>query len=306
MGKMNDELIRQIEEEIRRRGGVPESLEELNRIAGKVMEQHNETGKSDFEGLSPRQMTRLIHNPLAPGCPVLLRSGSGRIAYENIPVMRAALHILSEAGKYKGIRLTQKGNLPRKLVMEIYDMDLLNRSNRNRVSKTLNETDYWQAAYTRALLMVAGLAKVTKNRLVISKAAIKSVNSETVFRTMVECFFTKFNKAYLDGFESEQIGNLGVLYVIYLLHRFGHEKNQDEFYARKYLMAFPMLVDEIQPGLYRNQEQIAVYCFISRVIDRGLEFFGFISTEHTGDNFKERKTWVKAEELLYKVFEVDA
>jgi hypothetical protein len=305
MNKISDEVMRQIQEEITRQGGLPGSLEELNKIASRVMEKHNRTGISDFEGLSPHQMALLIDSPLESGCPVQFRQGFEAAGIENVPVLCAALHILAEAIKGEGIILTQKGNLPRKIVREIHDMNLLKLKDDGWPFGVLNEKDYWPVVLTRTLLTLGGWINVRKNKLVVSATAKKAISQERLFRSLFESYVLKFHKGYLDGYESEQIGNMGLLYVIYLLQKYGREQKEDGFYARMYFKAFPALIDEIQPRTYGSREEMALNCFTIRVFDRGLAMFGMISSEETGNDYRDRKTWIKAEELFYQVFEID-
>jgi hypothetical protein len=55
MSKITDDIIKQIQDEIDRRGGNVGSLEELNKIAAEINDRHNLTPQPDFEDLSPVQ-----------------------------------------------------------------------------------------------------------------------------------------------------------------------------------------------------------------------------------------------------------
>ena len=61
MSKITDDIIKQIQDEIKRRGGNIGSLEELNKIAAEINDRHNLTPQPDFEGLSPIQMHMVLH-----------------------------------------------------------------------------------------------------------------------------------------------------------------------------------------------------------------------------------------------------
>ncbi len=52
MSKISDDLLKHIQSEINRRGEVPASLDELNKIAAIVSDKYNKTPISDFEGRS--------------------------------------------------------------------------------------------------------------------------------------------------------------------------------------------------------------------------------------------------------------
>lgn len=65
MSKISDEILKQIKAEIEARGVNPSSMDELNKIAGEVMNKQNNKAISDFQGLSPTQMHLLNSHPPA-------------------------------------------------------------------------------------------------------------------------------------------------------------------------------------------------------------------------------------------------
>ena len=107
---------------------------------------------------------------------------------------------------------------------------------------------------------------------------------ETVFcfvnrRYGKSVFVQKFNKAWFDRYESPEIGNTGLVFLIYLLAKYGNTMRDSNFYAEKYFAAFPMLADQ-RVSRYGSLEFNQNYdCFFTRTINRGLVLFGLIDLE---------------------------
>jgi hypothetical protein len=68
MLKISEEILEQIEAEIRRKGGNITSIDELNKIAAKVTSRQNRKANPDFAGLSPDQMHLILNHPFSDRC----------------------------------------------------------------------------------------------------------------------------------------------------------------------------------------------------------------------------------------------
>ncbi|MBN2213426.1 MAG: hypothetical protein JW723_04215 [Bacteroidales bacterium] len=306
MSITSDDIVRQIREEIARRGKEPGSLDELNEIAAEVTARYNRTAIADFEGLSPEQMYTIDYKQFTPECPVRFKGNVSPDTVADSPIMKMSRVILDAIKEADGLKLTAKGNLPRRVVNEIYHLDIFKSMKQwDFFTKTMNEFDYYPAAIINALLKVARITKVSKNKLHITRDG-KNIMTDSLqlFQALFKTFTSGYNKAYLDYFESDEIGNHGLLYVIYLLNRYGSQKREEDFYARLYIKAFPMLLDGIPEPLYATPEQMAFDCFNYRVFDKGLYLFGLVEMEYTGKDYLTRKTWIKTTRLFHQVFEI--
>jgi hypothetical protein len=307
MSKISEEILKQIQAEIDRRGIGFDSLDELNKIAAEVTARYNRTAIADFEGLSPEQMHAFDCKQFAPECPVRFKKVINPDIIAASPVMEACWMILNAIRADNGLKLTVKGNLPRKVVNEIFNAYIYKELKDNDYyPKVLNELDYYPAAVINALLKVAGITKVSKNKLHFTRNGTTIARDEVqLFQTLCKTYTSRYNKGYLDNYGDTEIGNHGLLFVIYLLHRYGREKREEDFYARLYFKAFPHLINEIRKPLYATPEQMAFHCFTYRVFDKGLYLFGLIDIEYTGKDIFTRKTLVKTTELFRQVFDID-
>ena len=60
-------------------------------------------------------------------------------------------------------------------------------------------------------------------------------------RTIILFLFRDYNTGWLDMYEDNEVGNLGRLYSLWLLHHYGEDWRNTGFYANEYSKAFPML-----------------------------------------------------------------
>ncbi len=114
MAKFSDDILKQIQAEIDRKGELPGSLEELNKIASSVMDKYNNAEVPDFEGLSPHNMFLLLNKPFSGGSPVTFNPSVNPAILASVPVIRVASLIMEAIRAENGLKLTPKGNLPRK------------------------------------------------------------------------------------------------------------------------------------------------------------------------------------------------
>jgi hypothetical protein len=306
MSKISDDLLKQIQDEISCRGEIPNSLDELNRIAAAVTNKYNQSPNPDFEGLSPHHMYVLLNKPFSPECIVKIETSPETEIAATSPVIRICLLIIHAIKAQNGLTLTKGGKLPRKIVNEIYNLNIYKEENRRQFYKrVLNELDYLPSAITNALMRLSGVVIIRKNKLQLSSAGKKvAENPVLLFQILFTTFSTNFNKGYLDSYESESIGNLGTLYTVYLLSLFGKKQREASFYAQRYFKAFPELIKEITFRPYSTPEKSAYDCFIYRTFDKGLLLFGLIEIKYEGKDYLNRKIYVKTNELFYHVFKI--
>ena len=86
-----------------------------------------------------------------------------------------------------------------------------------------------------------------------------------------------YHTGWLDLVDDSQVANVGRLYSLWLLHRFGGEWQLKDFYARKYFEAFPSLDSHYYHSYgYRTFDRL--FCYIglceinNKEADRGIEF----------------------------------
>jgi hypothetical protein len=222
------------------------------------------------------------------------------------PAIKICLLIINAIRAENGLKLTTGGKLPRKIVNEIYNLNIYAEINRTHTyKKVLNELDYLPAAFSNALMKLSCLVIVRKNKLQLTKTGKKVAEYPVLlFQTLFTTFATNFNKGYLDRYESNSIGNLGMLYTVYLLSLFGKKQREASFYAQLYLKAFPVLINEIKFHPFSTPEESAYDCFIYRTFNKGLLLFGLVEIEYEGKDYLDRKIYIKTSEIFHHVFKI--
>ncbi len=296
-----DDLAQQIKAEFEKMGKQPGSLEELNKMAAMVNQRYNDSPLPNFEGLSPSTMHQVIDFPFGDKCPVKINQALSDDQLLDSPLIHMTLNLLSIINESNGLKLTDKGNLPRKVVFDIYSFGYFGSKqyDNNIKPKVLNETDYLPLHLCNLLLKVSGNTKVTKGKLVLTTSGKKCLNnSGKLFADMLLAFCTKFNKAYFDAFPNQEIGNLGVVYILYLLAKFGDQKRESSFYSDKYFKAFTMLKEEKDPKANITPLINSNDFLVIRLFDRGFRLFGLIDVENSRADDNKNSYLVKTTKLF--------
>lgn len=305
MLKISEEILKQIEAEIKRRGGNITSIDEFNKIAAEVTSRQNRKANTNFEGLSPDQMHLLLNHPFSDRCCVRFKKVPETDPLLESPIMIACKTILLNIDSGRGLKLTQKGNLPRKIVSQIYDLPLSPGEDYNHKPATVpNELDYFPAAMAHALLKLSKVVKTRNNSLHFTMEGKKCMQDNwLMFQSLFRTFTSIYNKGYFDYYGENNIGNLGLLFVIYLLDKFGDNKQESKFYAGLYFKAFSDLIREVSHIRYSSSELVAADCFEHRVFTRGLSMFGLIEMQALQGKDFRFKYQLKVSPLFHKVFE---
>lgn len=126
-----------------------------------------------------------------------------------------------------GSKLTEKGNLSRKLVELLVDRFQwvgIDSVEIRQFNKVINEHDYPPAMFLHAVLRAAGLARQTKGVLKLTKTGKAMLADHSAGRLQAALFratFTKYNLAYLDGFAyPEGIFERQISLNLFLIQRF--------------------------------------------------------------------------------------
>ena len=268
------------------RSGNHVNMDDINRHLGKIMHAQNAAPKPNFNGFSSEQMHQMLNRPLEVGCPVQLRRLPDE-QMEQIPVMRQALHLMNELSE-KEMKLTAQGYIPPKMVAELYELG--SHSWNTDWYKQKSEPKTEEVQVLRVVLKECGLIKTRAGKLSLTaKGKQLLVDHNELLRTMILFLFWDYNTGWLDLFEDNEVGNLGRLYSLWLLHHYGEDWRNTGFYADEYSKAFPMLN--------------AGYAYEYRVFNRLFRFIGLCEINES-DDFKGKNWGGKARktELLDLMF----
>lgn len=254
-------------------------LEELQNQLDRLAEKQNSTGLPEFEAYSPKEMHLILYKPFTDGSPISLKKLTDE-DYLQIPMMKQILYlanIIKDAGELK---LTQKGYLPTKVVADICSQKFL-PVNRNWLEPNVyKESDSPDTQLAKFLLDLSGIIKKRNNKLSLTKSGEKLLqNYEKLFQKIFTVFGTKLNWAYFDGYEDNGTGQIGYVFTLILLSKYGSKKLHDKFYSDKYFDAFPNLYLDYPFNPYREPITINNDCYSIRSFERFLWYFGLIDFE---------------------------
>ena len=213
-------------------------LDDINCHLGEIMHAQNAAPKPDFNGFSSEQMHQMLNRPLEVGCPAQLRRLTDE-QIEQIPVMRQALHLMNELSE-KELKLTAQGYIPPKMVAELYELGCHSWNSDWYKQKSEPKTEEVQVL--RGVLKECGLIKTRTGKMSLTaKGKQLLADHNELMRTIILFLFRDYNTGWLDLYEDNEVGNLGRLYSLWLLHHYGKDWRDMRFYADEYIKAFPML-----------------------------------------------------------------
>lgn len=189
---------------------------------------------------SPHQMYMMLYCPFEEGCPVQLRTLSDE-QIGQIPYMRQVLYMMTllSGGELK---LTANGYIPPKIVDELYQMGSHSWSTDWYKQKSEPKTEEVQVL--RVVLRECGLIKTRTGKMSLTAKGRRLLEDRNaLLRTTLLFLLRDYNTGWLDAYDNMEVGNVGRLYSLWLLHRYGSEWRHTDFYTAEYAEAFPMMAD---------------------------------------------------------------
>lgn len=276
------------------------SLEELNTVAAQVTARRNRSAEDDFCGLSPDQMHRILYLPFES--PELAQFHSEIEVAPEIPILRIFTALADAIGE-TGLKATAKGNLP--LVFCKTLAEAIKSENQENplilIGGIRSETDFEQLHCTRVLAELAGLICQQRGRFVLTPEGQQLLTPEQLNRVywrLFRAYTTQFNWAYRDGHPEADIVQHAFLFNLFLLQQYGDTPRSSQFYADKFLTAFPAGLALFPESSYSTPEKDAAHCYSLRTLERFARFFGLVAFNFSTDGFPRGNYTVRKTALL--------
>ncbi len=245
------------------RAGRNVDINRINERLQTVTARLNSTMRSDFNGLSPDEMHIIMYHPFTDQCVVSLNR-LRKEQYDKIPLVRQALFLMNTLSE-KELKFTKLGWLPLKIVAEVYALGQPEWIIEELNQKRINEYDANSVWMARIILELLGWIKTRKGVLSLTikgkkaKSDIDSAANEILRFSLIGVGLHTF-----DGNEDGRIGNLGMAYSVWLLHKFGSTWHSGDFYQEHYQTVFNF------PDIYNIYE--------TRVFARLFYWLGLVET----------------------------
>jgi hypothetical protein len=278
--------------------------EDLQKYLDEIMHEQNNRPIAEFEGYSPAEMHSVLHFTFEEGSPIGLQTLDDE-DYIRIPILNQIKYlakVIMEAGE---VKLTKLGFLPTRMVADIYAQGFIkDKFVELRTPKQIKEADVPSITLSRILLTISGLVKKRTNKLSLTTMGqITIQDDDDLLQLIIKNYGSKYNWAYFDGYGQNSIGQLGFGFSLILLSKYGHESQQDRFYAQKYFMAFPALLNIPEPS-YSSSIKYCEHCYSFRVFENFMTFFGLADLEWER-RYLLRKLNVSKTALLDKLINIE-
>ena len=227
------------------------------------------------EGVSHIDFNFLVHYPLSGGSPIELSKDLSDETLLQIPFFKFYVQFLTDLKNEQPLKLTQKGNLNRKFVHQLYNHRILpSKYIDDGTIKLMKEEDWAPPHYSHILGKMGGVIKKYKNKLSLTKKGEKLFNNlPSLYQELLKTFTSDFNWAYM-SYYVDWVGQYGWAYLLFLLLKHGDEERKADWYSEKYIQAFPQFLPEFDRHSFSTPERQYMNCLNSRFFRGFCKRFG--------------------------------
>ena len=265
----------------------------------------NNRPNENFLGLTPTEVEYLLYDTFSERSILKFSNDLDDSTLDQIPLFRIAEEYLKIIQRDNQIKLTPLGALPRKIMVELYDKRiLLDEHIESGLIKLWKEQDCISIANARFTTELAGLVRKANGKLNLTKKSVKLLQVENriqLFKVFFQAFTEKLLWGSNDGYPDKTVGQLGWAFSVYMLMKFGNQANTTDFYAEKYLKAFPNFITFFKPG-YSTPERQCAHCYGIRTFNRFLLWFGFVTVERQKHYLDLETAKFTITEVVNKIF----
>jgi len=274
-----EELKRQIMEELANADPDDEDImEAIQKKMDEKVNAINHGAKEGFEGYSPTDMHYILYEPHDKKSPLRLNPLS-KESYQKIPIFNLVQYLLNKLAEEGEVKLTKKGNLPVKWVLDLHDQNFrVDYAVEIFGEKIRKEDDSRSIQLSKILVELAGWVKKRKGKLSLSKLGERERKDDArLLKRLWRQYTVKYNWAYFDGYEDEEIGQRAFLFSLILLAKYGDKMRETSFYSEKYFDAFPIMLDAmIEIHGVPTGINFAYSCYTFRTFEHFMLDFGLI------------------------------
>lgn len=244
------------------------SLTEMNAEVGVIAKKFNSIGKDDFLGLSPSQMYKVLYSPLSLDNEIFKFELASEEELDQVPIFNQAIYLLRKIKSMGELKATQKGNLPKLLVIDLYEQFY---SDDKYARKPNKEDDLPQVTRLKHLLDISGLIKKRGNKFSLTKKALSIIQENKrleLFELIFLNFANKWNWAFGDGYPELYLIQQSVAFNLLLINKKCNGWTAGKDLSELFLKAFPTIVGEVSDSVYFTPETQVINSFELRFLNR--------------------------------------
>jgi hypothetical protein len=257
-----------------------ESIEEAQGFADVWLKKANAEPKSEFFGLSPEQMHRMMYRPFDETSDIvtLNRDLSSEKILE-VPVVKEAVYFLRRLEELQPLKATAKGNLPRAFAREIHDRF---PEDPELPWPIMSEKDDMKLSSLRYILDICGWIKKRNQKFYLTQRG-KILNERGFgpddFHRLFQAYTQKFNWASSDYYPELDIIQQAFLFSCYILHTKAKTYVNANEFSNYFIQAFPAVINAERDLSSEESNHLAQHCFHVRFIERFSEYFGLVTIQ---------------------------
>lgn len=260
----------------------------------------NRSPLDDFEGFTPDDMHGLLYLPYGEDkSPLILNHEVNEELIKKVPFLKHISQYLQMLMEQQPLKLTQKGNLPRKFCREVYDRGIFEHEiHFFKKHPIMKEEDSYYIHMINIFSNLIGLTKKEHGKITTTKRCmnyLESKSSSDLYLYLFSTYTRKFNWGFNDLYPDAWIIQGGFGFSIFLVQKYGDKAREMKFYSDKYLRAFPIAMRDFPDAQYSTGEEQFQRCYYIRVFERFLKRFGLINIEEQGDFLSKNQTIIKKE-----------
>jgi hypothetical protein len=266
------------------------SLEEMNSELGVISRKVNSLAKDDFLGLSSTQMHNLLYSPLSLDNEIFKIELASEEELDQVPILNQAVFFLRKIQEVGELKATQKGNLPKLFVIDLYEHFY---SKDKYARKPNKEDDLPQVTRLKHLLDISGLIKKRNNKFSLTKKASSILEENKrleLFELIFINFANKWNWAFMDGYPELYFIQQSVAFNFLLIHKKCNGWTLDKDLGQLFIKAFPAIIREVPDSSYSTPEKQVINCFAVRFLNRFCLPLGIVNLKeeriHNGKYFE--------------------
>jgi hypothetical protein len=248
------------------------SLSELDSFLKKEASEMNQRSVPEFLGLSPEQMNGILYSPFSFDRGQIEFAPRDDADFDSIPIIKEATHLLNLIQSAGEIKATQKGNLPREIVRELWQK--FHKSYFYSFQPT-GEEDCRQVHMLRHLLVTSGYLKKKLGKFSLTQKGLLRQGKDSLFRDLFLAAANKFNWGYSDRYSELPLIQQALTFNLLIISQKAKDWISGNELGRIFFTAFPALERQASPLFGEPSEEVA-RCFSTRFLIRFAQPFGLI------------------------------
>jgi len=257
----------------------------------------------DFLGLSSDQVHRMIYYPFQRTDDIVqLDPKIEKRIIDKAPIVNEVLFFLNRLHELEPLKATAKGFLSQKFVKELNAQIC----SEEYIVSIRSEMDSLHLHSLRIVIRDAGWIKYRNRAFSLTQKGQKVVETGLTglyFIKLFQVYTQRFNWAYKDGYPDINVIQTSFVFSLYMLSVLAKKSIQAEDLGKRFIKAFPMVLNEIEIRQSSKPEETVIYAFSLRFIVRFCEYFGFVEIRREkGKNYRD-KLFIKTTDLFNSFFQ---